>query len=285
MVVVANNKGKVYLIDGKTRTKKVIDLVEKTGKAHPISGSPAVGDLNDDGIHEIVVQTNVPQYISAIDIVNFSVLWTFSVDPQPPQGLKHNASPLIENGDVFVVSANGTIYNLKGKTGYSSGELLWKLKLPGVNRMIASPAKYDFNKDGYCDFVIATEDGKIMVVKNNIEHKKFEILAEIQASNMPITSSPLIADVFGTGKLNILFVDFHNTLQIINTNANIIKNFDIWPMFLGGPSHTGSNKIDIYITEYYKIFFSGTFVFVLFVILKIINIVKRNSKKVKIKFL
>jgi hypothetical protein len=54
-----------------------VDLFEKTGKAHLIAGAPAVGDINGDGIPEVVVQTNIPQYVSAIDVTNFNVLWTF----------------------------------------------------------------------------------------------------------------------------------------------------------------------------------------------------------------
>jgi pSer/pThr/pTyr-binding forkhead associated (FHA) protein len=285
MVVVASNNGKVYFMDGKSRSKKTVDLFEKTGKAHLIAGAPAVGDLNDDGIPEVVVQTNVPQYVSAIDVVNFNVMWTFFVDPTPPSGLRHNASPLIADGNVFVVSANGTLYNLKGKTEYSAGELLWKLQLPEAKRMIASPSKFDFDKDGHDDFVIATEDGKIMVIKNNMRRREFEILAEIKASNVPITSSPLIADAFGTGKLNILFTNAYNSIQVINTNSKIMKNFDIWPMFLGNPEHSGSIDLNKYKVKYRIMFFAGIAMCILFVTLRILRVIKKNAKRVKVKFL
>jgi hypothetical protein len=72
-----------------------------------------------------------------------------------------------------------------------------------------------------------TEGGKIVIVKNNTKRREFEVLAEVKASNVSITSSPLIVDAFNTGKLNILFVDLNNTLQIINTNAKIIKDLDM----------------------------------------------------------
>ncbi len=291
MVVVASYAGKAYFIDGKSRTKKTVDLVEKTGKAHLIAGAPAVGDITGDGIPEVIVQSNVPQYVSAIDVTKFDVLWTYFVEPTPPAGLKHNASPIVADltgngiGDVFVVSANGSILGLRGKTGYPAGELLWKTQLPETKRMISSPAAYDFDKDGLLDFVIATEDGKIIVVKSNTRRKEFEILADIKASNTPITSSPLIADIFGIGKLQILFANSMDALQIVETDAKIITNLAVWPMFLGGPEHTGFEGLGKYKTNYMKKLIIGVVILIVFLFIRVRFAVSRNAKKVKVQFL
>ncbi|MDR1087460.1 MAG: hypothetical protein LBL16_04440 [Endomicrobium sp.] len=195
----------------------------------------------------------------------------FFVEPTPPADLRHNATPLISDGNVFVVPVNGTIYNLKGKTSYPSGELLWKLKIPDGKRMIGSPSKFDFDKDGHDDFAIGSEEGKISVIKNNTKRKEFEIIAEIKASNSPITSQPLAVDAFGTGKLNILFVNSNNVIQAVNTNAKTIKNFTPWPMFLGGPSHTPIQNISKYKLKYRAIFFGGILIFILFITFKVLR--------------
>jgi hypothetical protein len=209
----------------------------------------------------------------------------FFVEPTPPSDLRHNASPLISDRNVFVVSGNGTIYNLKGDTTYPSGELLWKLKLPDGKRMIVSPSKFDFDKDGHDDFVIATEEGKILVVKNNTRRKEFEIISEIKASNAPITSQPLLVDAFGTGKLNIFFVNSNNVLQAIDTNTKVIKNLVPWPMFLGSPSHIPSQNMSKYKLKYRIMFFGGILISILFITFKILRAVKKSVKKVKVKFL
>ncbi|MDR1523071.1 MAG: FHA domain-containing protein [Endomicrobium sp.] len=284
LVVVANSKGKIYFINGKSREKKMLDLLEKTGKEHFIVEAPAVGDITKNGRADIVVQTNYPQYVTAIDVNNLNVLWSFLVEPTPPLDLQYTASPLIADGNVFVVSANGTVYNLKGKTTYSSGELLSKLDIPNAKRIISSPSKYDFDKDGHDEFVIGTEDGRIIVIKNNIRRQELEILAEIKASNVPITSAPLIADAFGSGKLNIIFANATNALQVINTNSKVIKNFCPWPMYLGNAAHTSQGTPQFKI-KYYLIFYSSTLVFVCFVFFKIFISVRRKFKRLKVRFL
>lgn len=291
MVVVASNAGKVYFIDGKSRTKKTVDLVEKTGKAHLIAGAPAVGDINGDSIPEVVVQSNVPQYVSAIDVSKFEVMWTYFVEPTPPAGLKHNSSPVIADltgndmGDVFIVSANGSIQGLKGKTGYPAGELLWKMLLPEAKRIISSPAVYDFDKDGLKDFAIGTEDGRIIIIKSNTRRKEFEIIADIRASNSPITSSPLISDLFGTGKLNIIFANSTDAVQIVSTNAKIMKNVSVWPMFLGSADHMGFHGLGVFKSKYRKQFFIGLIILFAFSFFKIRFTLARNAKKVKVQFL
>jgi outer membrane protein assembly factor BamB len=291
MIVVASYAGKVYFIDGKSRTKKTVDLVEKTGKAHLIAAAPAVGDINGDGVLEVVVQSNVPQYVSAIDVAKFEVMWTYFVEPTPPAGLKHSASPVITDltgsgmGDVFIVSANGSIQGLKGKTGYPAGELLWKMILPEGKRIISSPAVYDFDKDGLNDFVIATEDGRILVVKSNTRRKEFEVMAEIRASNNSITSSPLIADLFGEGKLDIIFANSTDALQVVSTNSKSIKNISIWPMFLGSADHIGFHGLGEYKSKYRKQFLIGLIILIAFSFFKIRFMLARNAKKVKVQFL
>lgn len=290
-VVIANYDSKVYFIDGKTRTKKTINLLDLTGKAHLVAGAPAIGDINGDGIDEVVVMSNVPQYVSAINTSKFSVMWTYFIEPVPPANLKFNAAPVIAdftgNGmcDVGVVSANGTIQILKGNTTYLSGEMLWKLNIPESKRLISSPAVYDFDKDGIPEMVLGTEDGRLVVAKSNTKRKEVEILADIKASNLAITSTPVLADLNGDKLIEILYTNIQDSIQIVNTNAKTLKNLRIWPMFLANPEHTSTFSLQGYKVKSMELMGLGLVLLLLFFFFKVRSSLKKSKKKVKVTYL
>jgi hypothetical protein len=279
------------MIDGKSRSKESIDLVEKTGnKAHLITAPPAIGDLNGDGTPEIIVQSNVPQYVSVIDISRYDVKWTYFVDPTPPVGLKHTASPVLTDlnndglDDVVVLSANGCVYGLRGETGYPAGELLWKLELPEAGKLIGTPALCDFDKDSSKEIVFGGENGNIYVLKNMPDRKEVEAIASIRASNVPITASPAIGDIDGNGKLEIIFSNVINTVQILNTNVKTWKNKIVWGEYLGSPEHNGFVNEDS-IASYVKMAIASTAIFLCYIIIRILIKVKRMKKRPRISYL
>lgn len=290
-VVIANYDSKVYFIDGKTRTKKTVNLLESSGKAHLVAGAPAIGDINGDGIDEVVVQSNVPQYVSAIDTTKFSVIWTYFVEPVPPSNVRFNASPVVADfsgdgiGDVAVISANGSVQILKGNTNYNSGEMLWKLAMPEAKRMISSPSIYDFDKDGVPEIVFGTEDGRLVVAKSNAKRKELEIMADIKASNLAITSTPLLADINGDKLIEILYTNVQDSIQVVNTNAKTIKNFTIWPMFLANSQHTSGFSDKAQREKYIYMMLGGLILLLLFGMVKIRNSIKKSKKRVKVIYL
>ncbi len=291
MVVIAANNGKVYFFDGKTRNKKTVDLTEKTGKAHLIAAAPCVGDLDGDGVPEVVVQSNVPQYVSAIDITRFEVRWTYFIEPVPPAGLKHNASPVIVDvdgdglGDVVAVSANGSIYALKGNTKYPTGELLWKLDFPQPNRLLSSPGLINIDKKGIFALVFGTKDGSIYIVKNNPVRREMEVMANVKASNSPITSSVAVGDVKGDGKIDIVYSNMLNNVQILNTNIRDFKSAVTWPEFLGNNFRSGQVLNRRQITNYIIYSILGVFVLLILFIIRVALKKKKMSKRPRVAYL
>lgn len=85
----------------------------------------------------------------------------FQVSDDLPQ-LYHTVSPVISRGNVFFASANGRVYHLEEETNYPAGELLSTLEILDAKRIIGDPFKYDFEKDGHCEFVVGTEDRIIL---------------------------------------------------------------------------------------------------------------------------
>ncbi|MDI6641628.1 MAG: FHA domain-containing protein [Elusimicrobiota bacterium] len=231
-VVVCSNDSKIFLINGKTREKKVIDLIEKTGKTHLVSANPAVGDFDNDGFAEIVIHSNLPEYVSVIDISELKVNWSYFVEPVAPAGIKHNSPPVIVDidndgfKDVVILSANGIVYGLKGKPAVPSGEVLWKTTIGG--RIISSAAIVDFDKDNKLDIAFGTEDGRICILKNT-----GEIIFSQKVTDFPITNSLSVADLDGDGNLNVVYADISNSVGVIKTNIKVFKNRVFWPIPYG----------------------------------------------------
>jgi len=265
-----------------------LNLTEKTGKAHMIAATPAVGDLNGDGIPDIVVASNVPQYLTAISLSDFKILWTYFVEPVPPLGLKHTSSPIIADvsgtgrQDVVFFSANGKMYVLKGETGYSSGELLLKYDIPDGNRIIGAPAKFDFNKDRAEEILVGGEKGYMYVLQPSIDAGDVKVLAQIQSNNAPITSSPIIGDLAGDGALDIVYADVTNSFKKVRTNAKDFKNTVIWQSYLGNGEHSGGLPARVNITYFYTLICSGLGTILLLSALKFLLKARKLKKRPKV---
>jgi pSer/pThr/pTyr-binding forkhead associated (FHA) protein/outer membrane protein assembly factor BamB len=288
VVVICSYNGSAYVMDGKSRTKRTLNLTEKTGKAHMMTAPPAVGDINNDGMPEIVVVSNVPQYLSAISLSDFKVLWTYFVEPVPAEGLKHTSSPIVADvtgdgkGEVVFFSSNEKMYILKGDTGYPSGELLLKYDLPDCKRIIGAPAKYDLNKDNIDEILVGGEKGYLYVLSPAIDAGDVKVLEQIQFNGAPITSSPVIGDLDGDGMLDIVYADITNSFKKMRTNVKNFKNAVIWQSYLGNAEHSGALPAKMNIKNFYTMMSAGFGVILALLAFKMILRARKFKKRPKV---
>ena len=107
-------------------------------------------------------------------------------------------------------------------------------------------------------------------------------MTDIKASNLAITSTPILADIDGDSLIEILYTNIQDSIQIVKTNAKTIKNLQIWPMFLANAKHTSifsDKKIkDISI----KKMIIGFLILILFILFKVRSVASKAKKRVKV---
>jgi hypothetical protein len=159
------------------------------------------------------------------------------------------------------------------------------MPIPDAKRILSSPSAFDFDKDGIVDIAFGTEDGRIVIAKSNIKRKEMEVITDIKASNSPITSTPLIADINGDKNIEIVYTNIQDSIQVLNTNVKTIKNLRIWPMFLANAQHTSEVSLEHFKKNYMKMIIFGIVLFILLIFIKIRGIIKKSKKRVKVIYL
>jgi hypothetical protein len=159
------------------------------------------------------------------------------------------------------------------------------MAIPEAKRILSSPSAFDFDKDGIVDIAFGTEDGRIVIARSNIKRKEIEIITDIKASNSPITSTPLIADIDGDKNIEIVYTNTQDSIQVLNTDVKTIKNLQIWPMFLANSQHTSKVSLAQYKKTYTNMIMFGIALFILLVFVKIRGMIKKSKKRVKVIYL
>lgn len=186
-----------------------------------IESSPALGDMNSNGLPDVVITASDTVY--ALEDSTGNVLWSVRV-----QGFmdRYPSSLLAElNGDdsieVIVAGVDG-ISVLKGSNGYE----IWSY--PTTTRAY-SPTIGDIDRDGDLEIVFGTDKGELVSAQINvIDHNGNSVFS--YPVDGKIRTSPTIADIDGDANMEIILSSIGET-TLFNYYGVYIINYDGRPFF------------------------------------------------------
>lgn len=211
-----NNDGKVEAVFGCTDFN--VTAIDGSGKLlwkyrtdSWIVCSPAIGDINGDGLNEVVVADywypSGGNSVYALRGTDGGLLWKFSAPAANERGFQ--ASPVLfdvnQDGklDILIGSWDYFFYAIDGPTG----TLLWKSEK--YNHMIkASSPVADIDNDGTPEVV--TVDNRAVTRVRNAHTGALEWKVWVDYST---ESTPLIADLDGDGRMEIVFCFIGNGID------------------------------------------------------------------------
>ena len=198
-VIVASWDHYLYILNGKT------GAVERTVDLHDTAGaSPALADLNNDGLYELVVAADITDNAAA---------------GLPQQG-----------GILHVLSNYGqsNIPGWMGQVGTSTGaDFRGKFE---EQSLWSSPQIVDLDRDGSLEIVQGTgnffKDGRGQYVKVWNADGSLRFKLDTEGS---VLASPLIADLDGDGRMEIIAATVNGRLQAWNASGSELFNTHVMP--------------------------------------------------------
>ena len=199
------------------------ELFEIDGNPTSISGlasvpganfwcTPAITDLDGDGIYELLIATRREAYGSQ----NFLYCWKISDASNPDLywplnqiniGSPALGSPVVgdidNNGhpEIIIITQDGNIhvYQYDG----NPYQTLDPWKTTGNATAYSTPALADVDKDGFLDIIVSGGDGKIHVWSHDGSN-----MLEISTGFVNLSASPVIADIDGDGDYEMIIVAY-----------------------------------------------------------------------------
>ncbi|MEM4728367.1 MAG: PKD domain-containing protein [Thermoplasmata archaeon] len=151
-------------------------------------GTPALGDVDGDGIMEVVV-ADATAGVLVVE-ASGSLRWAFTL-PSPPC-----TGPLLADLDggrgleIVLVSKGGEVHALSGDR-----RLVWSFSAD--TNIIAPPAAADLDRDGLAEIIAGTEDGRVIALNSSGR------LVWSFATGEPLLAPPLVFDPQMVGRLSV----------------------------------------------------------------------------------
>jgi len=182
------------------------------GVSNAVYSSPAIGDINNDGIPEVVVgSTNNRVYALRGD--NGVLVWSYltlgPIYSSPAIGdINNDGIP-----DVVVGSWDNKIYALRG----DNGSLLWSYTTGGL--VYSSPAIGDINNDGIPEVVVGSLDYKIYALRGNNG-------SLLWSASLPYyqfwPDGIKLADIDPSPGLEVIASIHHDSVYVISSNGTVL---------------------------------------------------------------
>ena len=196
-----------------------------------ITSSPAVGDIDGDGVMEIVVgSSNALLHALRADLTQVTnypvgIQLTADVDSSPALGdLTGDGNP-----DVVIGASNGAVFAFNGTNGaVLPGFPLDIRDNEGVKVQVRSaPVLADVDGDGDLDLVFGDQIGRVHGYTG-----QGALLPgfPIQTGNL-VENSPAVWDIDGDGLVEVMAESFDQKIYCWDTPWTFNQSLAVWPMF------------------------------------------------------
>jgi outer membrane protein assembly factor BamB len=205
--------------------------------AGAIRSSPAIGDINNDGIPEVIVGASTRIY--ALKGTNGTLLWSFNSNSSV-FGFTSPAIADVNNDglpEVIALTDFGNLYILRG----SNGTISWyKIFYPDTTiYFYPSPVIADVNNDGIQDIVVVDWSTRVRVLRGTDGNLVWSKQLEINNSNYWSLLTPAIGDINNDGikeitvdarlKIYALRGDNGNTIWSVSFISGVDSPRVDWP--------------------------------------------------------
>jgi subtilisin family serine protease len=243
-----NGTLKVFNYDGTVKWEKSWpdEEIDHLYYADFPSASPLVGDINNDGVLEIITRVKIFRANSLSDTVYHTKFYAFDsrgnlLPGWPTQvSIGSNSRTGIALSDInnddyleLVASAGNYLYVFEHDGSLAFDPIYLSESSLGHR---SNPAIGDLNNDGKSEIII--HSGSFWVID---DQGNFDInLISFDIENKINSNAPVLTDLDKNGKVDLVYFDTSNRkLYVWELNADYNQLTMDWPMFQHDPQHTG----------------------------------------------